>query len=56
MKTIYNLRFLLMAFAALLMMSCATGFKGSSSDRTGTNGSTNGNGKTQTTTAHKVNY
>jgi len=44
MKTIQNLRFLVMLLAAIFMISCAGTNKGTASDRT-SNGNTNGNGK-----------
>lgn len=46
MKTIFNSRAFLMLFMALLLFSCASNsYRGSASDRTGTNGATNGTGK-----------
>lgn len=48
MKTLSNLRTGLMIFMALLLLSCSSGQyanSGTASDRTGTNGATNGNGK-----------
>ena len=59
MKTIFNIRTGLMAFVALLLFSCATNQysnKGTSSDRTGTNGATNGTGKPPRTSAHNMRY
>ena len=44
MKTIQKLRFLLLLFAVVFMISCAGTNKGTASDRT-SNGNTNGNGK-----------
>ncbi|UPT69836.1 MAG: hypothetical protein M0D53_11910 [Flavobacterium sp. JAD_PAG50586_2] len=55
MKTLFNLRTTFMAFmASLLLLSCASQYsnRGTASDRTGTNGATNGNGKTPRTSAH----
>lgn len=48
MKTIFNLRNFLMLFMALVLFSCASSQyvnHGTASDRTGTNGATNGTGK-----------
>jgi hypothetical protein len=48
MKTIFNLRTVLMAFIALLLFSCGSSYysnHGTASDRIGTNGATNGTGK-----------
>lgn len=59
MKTIYNLRTTFMAFmASLLLLSCASQYsnRGTSSDRTGTNGATNGTGKPPRTSAHNMRY
>ena len=57
MKTIFNIRTSLFTFIALVLLSCASGQyanHGTASDRTGTNGATNGNGKTPRTSAHNV--
>ena len=59
MKTLFNLRTSILAFMAVLLLSCASNpysNHGTASDRTGTNGATNGNGKTPRTTAHNVRY
>jgi hypothetical protein len=59
MKTIFNLRNLLFVFIAVLLYSCASNpysNRGTSSDRTGKNGATNGTGKPPRTTAHNVKY
>lgn len=58
MKTLLNLRTMLLLLIAVFLFSCASQYsnRGTASDRTGTNGATNGNGKTPRTTAHKVNY
>ncbi|MDI1315679.1 hypothetical protein [Flavobacterium sp.] len=47
MKTLFNFRIGLMAFMAILLFSCASQPRnhGTASDRTGTNGATNGTGK-----------
>lgn len=48
MKTLFNLRTGLLAFVALLLFSCGSSYysnHGTASDRTGTNGATNGTGK-----------
>ena len=43
------------ALLSLAMLTACSGFKGSANDRTGTNGATNGNGKTAPgTDTHKV--
>lgn len=43
---IFNYRTFLMLFMTLLLFSCASNsYRGSASDRTGTNGATNGTGK-----------
>lgn len=55
MKTLLDIRKGLLAFmASLLFLSCASQYSnhGTSSDRTGTNGATNGTGKPPRTTAH----
>lgn len=59
MKTLFNLRTSLIAFMALVILSCSSGRYanyGTAHDRTGTNGATNGNGKAPKGTSHKVNY
>lgn len=59
MKTLLNLRTGLMAFMALVLFSCAANQysnHGTSSDRTGTNGATNGTGKPPRTSAHNWKY
>lgn len=59
MKTLLNLRKTILAFmAALLLFSCASQYsnRGTASDRTGTNGATNGNGKAPRTSAHNMRY
>jgi hypothetical protein len=59
MKTLLNLRKSLLVFmASLMLLSCASQYsnRGTASDRTGTNGATNGNGKTPRTTAHNLRY
>ena len=59
MKTLLNIRTSLLAFMALVLFSCATSQyanRGTSSDRTGTNGATNGTGKAPRTTAHNWKY
>lgn len=48
MKTLFNIRIGLLAFIALVLFSCGSSYysnHGTASDRTGTNGATNGNGK-----------
>lgn len=47
MKTSNNLRTLLMAILAILVISCSSQgkIKGTASDKSGTNGATNGTGK-----------
>jgi len=48
MKNLLNLRSFLMVFITLLLFSCGSSYyanHGTASDRTGTNGATNGNGK-----------
>lgn len=48
MKTLCNLRIALIAFLTLVVLSCSSGHyanSGTASDRTGTNGATNGTGK-----------
>jgi hypothetical protein len=58
MKTLFNLRTGLLAMVAFLLFSCASQYsnRGTAHDRTGTNGATNGNGKTPKTTAHNMRY
>jgi hypothetical protein len=59
MKTLFNFRTGLLAFMAMLLLSCASSQyanHGTASDRTGTNGATNGNGKVPRGTSHRVNY
>lgn len=59
MKTILHYRkSFLVLMASLMLVSCASQYsnRGTASDRTGTNGATNGNGKTPRTTAHNVKY
>lgn len=59
MKTLLNIRTGLLVFmASLMLLSCASQYsnRGTASDRTGTNGATNGNGKTPRTSAHNVKY
>ncbi len=58
MKTLLNIRTGLMALVAMLLFSCASQYSnhGTASDRTGTNGATNGNGKTPRTSAHNMRY
>lgn len=48
MKSLFNLRTILLVFVTLLLFSCGSSYyanHGTASDRTGTNGATNGNGK-----------
>lgn len=55
MKTLLNIRTGLLAFMAVVVLACSSGQyanTGTASDRTGTNGATNGNGKTPRTSAH----
>jgi len=59
MKTIIHFRKSFLALmASLMLLSCASQYsnRGTASDRTGTNGATNGNGKTPRTSAHDVKY
>lgn len=59
MKTLLNIRTGLMAFMAMVLLSCASGQyanSGTASDRTGTNGATNGNGKAPKGTSHNFKY
>jgi hypothetical protein len=59
MKTLFNIRTGLLVFLAIVLFSCASGQYsnyGTAHDRTGTNGATNGNGKTPRGTSHRVNY
>ena len=60
MKTLDQLRpFLLTAILLIFLCSCGGNRyanTGTSSDRTGTNGATNGNGKVPQGTERKVNY
>jgi len=59
MKALHNIKIGLMVVMALTLLSCASGYypnHGTASDRTGTNGATNGNGKTPRGTSHRVNY
>ena len=59
MKTISHFKRLLMAFMALLLFACSTSRPsnyGTASDRTGTNGATNGTGKAPSGTAHNLKY
>ncbi|WP_290846125.1 hypothetical protein [Flavobacterium sp.] len=53
MKTRNTLRTAVLLGATSLFVACS-GFKGSASDRTGTNGATNGTGKVMSTSAHDV--
>lgn len=54
MKTLLNIRTGLLVLIAILLFSCASQYSnhGTASDRTGTNGATNGNGKAPRTSAH----
>ncbi|WP_284653410.1 hypothetical protein [Flavobacterium terrisoli] len=55
MKNLFNLRSALLAFTVLLLFSCGSSYyanHGTASDRTGTNGATNGNGKAPRGTSH----
>lgn len=55
MKTLFNLRSALLAFTALLLFSCGSSYyanHGTASDRTGTNGATNGTGKAPNVNTH----
>ena len=48
MKTLFNIRTGLLLFIALVLVACSSGQyanSGTASDRTGTNGATNGTGK-----------
>ncbi len=58
MKTLFNIRTGILALMALLLFSCASQYsnRGTASDTTGTNGATNGNGKTPRTSAHNMHY
>ncbi len=58
MKTLLNLRTGVLAFAAFLLFSCASQYAnhGTASDRTGTNGATNGTGKAPKGTSHNFKY
>ena len=59
MKTLLNIRTGLMAFMALVLLSCASGRypnTGTASDRTGTNGATNGTGKAPKGNSHNFKY
>jgi hypothetical protein len=59
MKNPIRLRSFLVAFAVLMMLSCSGARyanSGTASDRTGTNGATNGNGKTPTDNTHNFKY
>ncbi len=55
MKTLMKLRIAAFALITLLFISCGSNRyanTGTASDRTGTNGATNGNGKTPTDSTH----
>ena len=59
MKTLFNIRTALLTFMALVLFSCAAGQyanHGTASDRTGTNGATNGTGKAPRGTSHNFRY
>ena len=58
MRTLFNIRTGLMLVIALILFSCASQYsnRGTAHDRTGTNGATNGNGKTPKGTSHNVKY
>lgn len=59
MKAATKIKMMLQALAVLLLISCSTGRypnTGTSSDRTGTNGATNGNGKVPKDKAHDYKY
>lgn len=45
MKTMHALKATVIIVMTTLLISCASRFKGSASDTTGTNGATNGTGK-----------
>jgi hypothetical protein len=52
MKTINTLKAAVFFVATALLVGCGTSYRGSATDRTGTNGATNGNGKVMSTSAH----
>lgn len=55
MKTLFNIRTGLLLFIALVLLACSSGQyanSGTASDRTGTNGATNGTGKAPKSNAH----
>jgi len=54
MKTISTLRAVILVAATSLMVACGTQHRGSATDRTGTNGATNGNGKVPSSSAHSM--
>ncbi|WP_293894129.1 hypothetical protein [Flavobacterium sp.] len=59
MKTLFNIRTGLMAFIALVLLSCATSQYANhktAADRTGTNGATNGTGKAPRGNTHNFRY
>lgn len=59
MSKAYELKVVLIAFLGALIVSCGGGRyanSGTSSDRTGTNGATNGNGKVPTDNVHNFKY
>jgi hypothetical protein len=59
MKTLATIRKGLLLFMVFAFLSCSSGYyanHGTASDRTGTNGATNGTGKAPKGTSHRVNY
>ncbi|WP_162126714.1 hypothetical protein [Flavobacterium phycosphaerae] len=59
MKTVHHLRKGLLLVMVMAFLSCSSGYyanHGTASDRTGTNGATNGTGKVPRGTSHRVNY
>ena len=58
MKTLFNIRTSILAFMALVLFSCASQYAnhGTASDRTGTNGATNGRGKAPRGNEHNWKY
>ena len=58
MKTLLNIRTGLLTFMALALFSCASQYANhrTASDRTGTNGATNGTGKAPRGTSHNWKY
>ncbi len=59
MKTLFNIRKGLLVFMSLTLLACSSGHYanyGTASDRTGTNGATNGTGKAPRGNSHSYRY